>query len=99
MTETSMKRKRNTGQWWLPRQMRLEQRASVKRHFEMWREATTQWGAIRYRINADGEQEQWRLHIDPADYVKAMRKHKQSWCPKEEPGSIRIGLLEYELAA
>ena len=87
------------GAWWQPRAMRLEERRSVKRHFAMWREATSELGAKRERVREDGTVEITRLKLDWPDYMKAVRTHKASWMAPGAPLTVRLGVQTFELAA
>ena len=89
----------NRGKWWVSRQQRLEERASVKRHFAMWRQATSELGARRERTLPDGTVEVYRLKLTWKEYADHVRKHKQSWMSPATPATVRIGLQELRLAA
>ena len=98
-TLNAPRKKRNTGKFWLSRQQRLEERASVKRHFAMWRQATYPLGAKRERTYADGSVAFYTIKLTWKEYADHVRKHKQSWLSPATPTTVRIGLHEFQLAA
>jgi hypothetical protein len=89
----------NRGKWWVSRQQRLEERASVKRHFAMWRQATHPLGAKREHVNADGSVAFYTVKLTWKEYADHVRKHKASWLSPASPTTVRIGLREFQLAA
>jgi hypothetical protein len=98
-TLNAPRKKRNTGKFWLSRQQRLEERASVRRHFAMWRQATHPLGAKREHVNADGSVEIHTVKLTWKEYADHVRKHKASWLVPGAPLTIRIGIKEFPLAA
>jgi hypothetical protein len=90
---------RRTGCWWKSRQQRLEERASVKRHFAMWRQATGPLGAKREHFNADRSVDIHTVKLTWKEYADHVRKHKASWLVPSAPLTIRIGIKEFPLAA
>jgi hypothetical protein len=90
---------RHTGDWWKSRQQRLEERASVKRHFAMWRQATSPLGAKREHTYADGSVAFHTVKLTWKEYSDHVRKHKASWLGQAAPPTVRIGIKEFPLAA
>jgi hypothetical protein len=85
---------RRTGCWWKSRPQRLEERASVRRHFRMWARATYPNGAVQGKAEAAR-----RITLTWKEYTDHVRKHKQSWMSPATPTTVRIGLQEFQLAA
>jgi hypothetical protein len=90
---------RHTGKWWLSRQQRLEERASVQRHFALWRQATSAHGATRTRTTPDGEPETHVVKLTWPEYVDHVQKHEASWMGQATLPTVRIGARLYRLAA
>jgi hypothetical protein len=57
---------RNTGKWWLPKEMRMEERKSVQKLFNGW---AGRIGTLSYGHTITG-----------GDYVENIKRHKASWC-------------------
>jgi hypothetical protein len=85
---------RRTGCWWKSRQQRLEERASVRRHFRRWARATYPNGAIQGK-----SENARRITLTWKEFTDHVRKHEASWMPAGAPQTVRIGLVEFRLAA
>jgi hypothetical protein len=91
---------RRTGCWWKSRQQRLEERASVQRHFALWRQAATESGARRLRVSPQtGEPEYYRLKLTWKEFTDHVQKHEASWMGQATLPTVRIGARLYRLAA